>query len=229
MAPVYGPLLCWHHLHCSQQGQGQRAQQASTALPCESLQACLHALAGHVHNSSTCEPPPAALPPAEYPLSTMAYKGCTLEYWAKCKYQQPAFDFCKARGGDLFSYIDRTDLDTFYNFVMMQTSATRYASVACTGYEAYYPSIGAFLWTGLRSATGDQNCGMSCVWQDMGTGENVTDINSIRPCWMIQDGSSIQFHIRDSAPEGACLNGGSNDANPNSWLSHYICRTNCGG
>jgi hypothetical protein len=159
----------------------------------------------------------------------MAYKGCTLEYWPKCKNQQEAFAFCKARGGNLFSYIDRTDLDTFYNFTMMQTTATRYASLVCTGLEVYWGTITAFLWTGLVSATGDANCGKTCVWQDMGTGENVTDVNSIQPCWMIGDGSSIQFQIRNDAPPGEvpCPMGGSNDAMSNTYPTHYICRVNC--
>jgi hypothetical protein len=158
----------------------------------------------------------------------MSYKGCTLEYWNKCKYQQPAFDFCKARGGDLFSYIDATDRLTFYNFTMMQTSTTRYQSLACSGLESLWPGLGVLLWTGLRSATGESNCGTNCVWQDMGTKENVTNVASIVPCYMIGDGNAIEFVIWDNTPNGPCLQGGSNDAMDNAWLAHFICRVNCG-
>lgn len=48
--------------------------------------------------------------------------------------QDSALAFCRARGGDLFSYIDATDLAAFNQFVMRQPAAVRQASVVCSGY-----------------------------------------------------------------------------------------------
>ena len=180
------------------------------------------------HPCSTGELLPAALPLAEYPLNTMSYKGCTLEYWPKCMYQSTSFDFCKSRGGDLFSYIDGTDLATFYNFVSQQSAATRLQSLQCSGMGYLWPGLSALLWTGLRSASGSSSCGTSCTWQDMGTGENVTNVASIVPCYMVGDGNAIEFVIWDNTPNGPCLQGGSNDADGNAWLAHFICRVGCG-
>jgi hypothetical protein len=44
-----------------------------------------------------------------------------------------------AAGGDLYSYMDGTDLAVFYQFVSRQSASTRYHAVAtCAGYGAYW-------------------------------------------------------------------------------------------
>lgn len=160
----------------------------------------------------------------------MQYKGCTLEYWPRCATQQNAFNFCKARGGDLFSYIDGTDLQTFYNFTMRQNDTVRYHSLQCIGQTDLWPSLRANVWTGLRSADGSSTCGKTCVWRDMGTNETVANVTSIKPCYLVGDGDGINFVVWDSnaIPEGPCPLGGSNDAPSATYGVHYICRVNCG-
>jgi hypothetical protein len=61
----------------------------------------------------------------------------------------------------------------------------------------------------------------------MGTGEQVANVADIVPCYMIGDGSAIEFVVWDNTPNGPCLQGGSNDADPEAWLAHFICRTGC--
>jgi hypothetical protein len=95
----------------------------------------------------------------------MQYKGCTLEYWDKCRTQPEAIAFCRSRGSELFSYIDGVDLATFDTFVSRQSSSVRLASTACSGLSGYFPDLNAILWTGLRSRSGSGSCGTSCVWQ----------------------------------------------------------------
>jgi hypothetical protein len=153
----------------------------------------------------------------------MQYKGCTLEYWDKCRSQDDAITFCRNRGSELFSYIDGTDIAAFSTFVGRQSSATRYHSVAtCGGYGAYWPTITAIVWTALR-ARGGNNCGVNCVWQDLRTGNLVTDIASIKPCNMEGGGDAVEFDMRTDG----CPSGGSND-NVRTSLSHFICGAACG-
>ncbi len=154
----------------------------------------------------------------------MQYKGCTLEYWAKCRSQDDAIAFCRARGSELFSYMDGADLAVFSSFVGRQSSATRMHGVAtCAGYGQYYPAIiSAIVWTALRSRSGNA-CGTSCVWQDLRTGNLVTNISGIAPCNMEGYGDAVEFDMRSDCPSG-----GSND-NMRTATNHFICGADCGG
>jgi hypothetical protein len=98
-------------------------------------------------------------------VDTTPYKGCTLEYWAKCMSQAESIAFCNARGSDLFSYIDGTDLAAVDAFVSRQSSADREASVLCSNPAAAWPDLDSAVWTGLRSSSNSSTCGSSCVWQ----------------------------------------------------------------
>lgn len=95
----------------------------------------------------------------------MPHNGCTLEYWAKCLQQTQASTYCRARGGELHSYIDGAGLAAFNSFVSRQSNATRQASLACGGQGARWPDLSAIVWTGLRSQSGNSTCGTSCTWQ----------------------------------------------------------------
>jgi hypothetical protein len=58
--------------------------------------------AGWFYSRSSNQPPPPhpplPSPRAELPTDTYPYKGCTLEYWPKCRSQGAAIAFCRARG-----------------------------------------------------------------------------------------------------------------------------------
>jgi hypothetical protein len=164
---------------------------------------------------------PAAPPaPAELPIDTMQYKGCTLEYWPKCMDRISAIAFCRGRGGGVYSYMDAADFASFNTFASRQSAATGQASVTCAGLQAYYPGVNNMVWTGLRPKGGGNNCGLSCVWQDNRTGNVVTNINSISPCSMDGTGNGIQVarhtpaappHAFASCRRGSLLLNGSMD------------------
>jgi hypothetical protein len=215
----------------------------ASSLPCPSITSCITSSQELAHGSfcsaSGAQPSVPKLRsatrhlplplPAEFPTDTMPYKGCTLEYWPKCMTQQVAFSYCNARGGDLFSYIDDTDRQTFFTFTSRQNDTIRFQSVQCIGQAVLWPTLSACVWTGLRSQSGSRTCGRSCVWQDMGTQEVVTNLNSITPCSLVGDGNALHFVIwnQPDLPEGGCPQGGSNDID-DTFENHFICRVKCG-
>ena len=53
---------------------------------------------------------------------------------SRCRDQDGALAFCRARGSELYSYQDADDLAAFSKLVMRQTPAVRQASLVCSGY-----------------------------------------------------------------------------------------------
>jgi hypothetical protein len=71
---------------------------------------------------------------------------------------------------------------------------TRGGSIGtCHGYASLWLDLSAAVWTGLISGTGSNNCGLTCPWRDMSTGQVVGNVNAIAPCSNKGDGDAFMF------------------------------------